>query len=95
MTTTISEADFTPGAIHGHRYTNLGPGFKLDLPGATTITVHRRGEGTPNGSREPSIDWINTYGNVTANNGRYTFTPSGAITAAAVLNSIEAKRNPR
>ena len=61
-------ADYRPS---NHRVSNLGPGFTLDVPGMTTrLTVHEV-EG------QPVIDWINTYGNVIANQGLYGFDEAG------------------
>lgn len=90
--TELTDLNFAPNRIHGQRFTNLGAGFHLDLGGATTVTIHRWGQGNHRDARDetPVIDWINTYGNVTANNGRYTFSPSGAKAADAVLSHIEA-----
>lgn len=88
-TTIIDAETVATYRIHGRRYTNLGPGFHLDIGGATTLTIHRRGEGRPDGSRAPSIDWINTYGNVYANSGQYAFSAGAAAVVSKWLDDIE------
>lgn len=88
----ITMTDINDRTVHGQRYTNLGAGFHLDVGGATHVTIHRYGNGhhRNDADERPTIDWVNTYGNVTANNGQYRFTYAGAVAADQVLRSIEA-----
>ena len=67
-------------------YTNLGAGFTLSIGGATEVTVHRAKYHKGGPAR---IVWVNTYGNVTANNGRFGFTPAGQAAADKILETIE------
>jgi len=91
----------TGSRIFDERYTNLGPGFKLSMPGATELTFHRRGAQATvvlsgrTVDRLPSIDWINTYGNVTANNGQYVMDAGAVLAATGILNRIEDERNTK
>ena len=80
-TRTITAEDLAGFRIHGHRVTNLGPGFQIDLePGtATTLTVDRQA-GTV------AIAWINTYGNVIHNGGQYAFDAEAEAAAEDILD---------
>ena len=85
----LDSIDIAQAPIHGERYSNLGPGYHLDLPGATQLTIHR-GKWD-----EPRISWINEYGNVRHNNGEYGFTVGGAQAAGMILDRIETEKGNR
>lgn len=86
LTTIITDDEFNGLWVHGQMVTNLGPRFQIDLGAGTctTLTVQQHPK-----SGEARIVWINTYGNVTANNdlpdlpGRPSRPPAYAFDAAA------------
>jgi hypothetical protein len=79
----VTAKDFDAGMVHGHRYTNLGGGFHLDLKGEVTqLTIgwsRYRNKGVP------VITWANTYGNVYSAEGKFQLSIDGAQRAVEIL----------
>ncbi len=97
MTRTIGREAVVAGA-RDRQYTNLGPGFHIELGGATSVSVQRG----PNraGAR---VVWVSTYGNTVPNDPvrlrgeppaegypLYVFDHDGREAAIRILEEIEA-----